>query len=86
MGLYKKEAREIRQLKEAEVVINLVSKIKTDQPRLSVRKIQGMIQDDLDKQGIKDRQGWTTGFIKRIQYAGKKETLQALLHRLAALF
>jgi putative transposase len=53
MGLYKKEAREIRQLKEAEVVINLVSKIKTDQPRLSVRKIQGMIQEDLDKQGIK---------------------------------
>lgn len=43
----------MRQLKEAEEVLNLVSKIKQDQPRLSVRKIQGMIQHDLDKKGIK---------------------------------
>ena len=53
MGLYKKEVREIQQLKEAEVVISLVGKIKEEQPRISVRKIQGMIQEDLDKQGIK---------------------------------
>ena len=53
MGLYKKEVREIQQLKQAEVVISLVGKIKEEQPRISVRKIQGMIQEDLDKQGIK---------------------------------
>jgi putative transposase len=53
MGLYKKEVREIQQLKQAEVVINLVSKIKEEQPCLSVRKIQGMIQADLNKHGIK---------------------------------
>jgi transposase InsO family protein len=53
MGLHKKEVREIQQLKEAEVVISLVSKIKEEQPNLSVRKIQGMIQGDLDKHGIK---------------------------------
>jgi putative transposase len=53
MGLYKKEIREIQQLKEAEVVISLVSRIKKEQPRLSVRKIQGLIQDDLNKHDIK---------------------------------
>ena len=53
MGLYKKELREIQQLKEAEVVISLVSKIKEEQPKLSVRKIQVLIQDDLHKHGIK---------------------------------
>ncbi len=53
MGLYKKEAKEIQQLKEAEIVISLVSKVKEEQPRLSVRKIQGLIQGDLDKHGIK---------------------------------
>jgi transposase InsO family protein len=53
MGLYKKEVREVEQLKQAEVVISLVSKIKEEQPCLSVRKIQGMIQGDLDKNGIK---------------------------------
>jgi transposase InsO family protein len=53
MGLYKKELREIRQLAQAEVVISLVSKIKKEQPNLSVRKIQGMIQFDLNRHGIK---------------------------------
>jgi transposase InsO family protein len=53
MGLHKKEVRENQQLKEAEIVISLVSKIKEEQPRLSVRKIQGMIQEDLDKHNIK---------------------------------
>lgn len=53
MGLYKKEIREIQQLKEAEVVISLVNKIKEEQPCLSVRKIQALVQDDLDKHDIK---------------------------------
>jgi putative transposase len=53
MGLYKKDLREIRQLKEAEIVISLVSKIKEDQAKISVRKMQGILQDDLDKHGIK---------------------------------
>jgi transposase InsO family protein len=53
MGLYKKEIRAVQQLKDAEVVISLVSKIKEEQSELSVRKIQGMIQGDLDKHGIK---------------------------------
>lgn len=53
MGLYKKEAREIQQLKEAELVVSLVGKIKQEQPKLSVRKIQGLIQDDLSKHEVK---------------------------------
>ncbi len=52
-GLYKKELAEIQQLKEVEVVIELVSSIKKEQPKISVRKIQGMIKNDLEKQGIK---------------------------------
>ena len=31
----------------------MVSKIKEDQAKISVRKMQGLLQDDLDKQGIK---------------------------------
>ena len=53
MGLYKNEVRQLRQLKEANIIINLVTKIKKDQPNLSVRKIQGIIQGDLDKHAIK---------------------------------
>jgi hypothetical protein len=53
MGLYKKEVREIQQLKDAEVVIGLVSTIKREQPKVSVRKIQWMIKEDLEKHGIK---------------------------------
>ena len=53
MGLYKKDLRDIRQLKEAEIVIGLVGKIKEEQPKISVRKMQGLLQDDLDKHGIK---------------------------------
>lgn len=53
MGLYKKEVRDIRQLKEAEVVISLVSKIKEEQPKISVRKMQGLLEEDLGKHGIK---------------------------------
>ena len=43
----------MRQLKEAEVLIGLVNKIKEEQPQLSVRKMQGLIKDDLHKHGIK---------------------------------
>ena len=53
MGLYKKEVRDLRQLKEADIVIGLVSKIKEEQPKISVRKMRGILQDDLDKHGIK---------------------------------
>jgi transposase InsO family protein len=53
MGLYKKEVREVRQLKEAEVVISLVSKIRKEQPKISARKLQVILQDDFDKHCIK---------------------------------
>jgi vacuolar-type H+-ATPase catalytic subunit A/Vma1 len=53
MGLHKKQAREIQQLKEAELVVNLVGKIKEEQPKLSVRKIQEMIQEDMNRHHIK---------------------------------
>ena len=49
----KKRSGRYRQLKEAEVVIGLVEKIKEDQPQISVRKMQVLLQDDLDKHGIK---------------------------------
>jgi transposase InsO family protein len=53
MGLYKKEKRETEQTKQAAVVIGLVGKIKEEQPRLSVRKLQVILKDDLNKKGIK---------------------------------
>ena len=53
MGLYKQTSRENKQLKQAQVIIALVSKIKEEQSEISVRKMQGMIQSDLDKHGIK---------------------------------
>lgn len=52
MGLYKNELSAMRQLREAEIVISLVRKIKEEQPKISVRKMQGLLQDDLDKHGI----------------------------------
>jgi putative transposase len=53
MGLYKKERRQSSQQKEVAVVIGLVNNIKVDQPRLSVRKLQVVLKDDLHKEGIK---------------------------------
>ena len=53
MGLYKKEKRWSRLGKEVAVVIELVKKIKEDQPRLSVRKLQVILKDDLKKRSIK---------------------------------
>jgi len=53
MGLHKQEKRQLQQIKEAQVVIGLVKKIREDQPRLSVRKLQVLLQDDLNKRGIK---------------------------------
>jgi len=53
MGLYKKEKRWSRLQKEVAVVIELVKNIKEDQPRLSVRKLQVVLKDDLNKKGIK---------------------------------
>jgi putative transposase len=53
MGLYKQEKRQVRQIKEAQLVIGLVKKIREDQPRLSVRKLQVLMQEDFNKNGIK---------------------------------
>lgn len=53
MGLYKKERRQSSQQKEVAVVIALVKNIKIEQPRLSVRKLQVVLKDDLNKEGIK---------------------------------
>ncbi len=53
MGLYKKEKRQSQQEKEVAVVIALVKNIKVEQPRLSVRKLQVVLKDDLNKEGIK---------------------------------
>src|SRR5207237_3546472 len=53
MGLYKQDVAEKRKLKEAEIVISLVSKIREEQPKISVRKMQGLLKNDLDKHGIK---------------------------------
>src|ERR1043165_3280217 len=53
MGLYKNEKQQARQIKEAKVVIELVKKVREEQPRLSVRKLQKVLQDDLKNNGIK---------------------------------
>jgi putative transposase len=53
MGLHKQEKRELQQLRAAKVVIGLVKKIREDQPRLSVRKMLVLMDDDLKKNGIK---------------------------------
>ena len=53
MGLHKQEKRQLQQIKEAKVVLELVKKIREDQPRLSVRKLQVLMQNDLTRHGIK---------------------------------
>jgi putative transposase len=53
MGLYKKERRDNQRLREVEIIIGLVKKIKEEQPCLSVRKLQVLLKDDLAKNGIK---------------------------------
>ena len=53
MGLYKKEKREQQQIIEAEIIINEVKRIKKDQPRIGTRKLQVLLQPELEKHGIK---------------------------------
>ena len=53
MGMYKKETRALQQVKEAAFIIGLVKQIKEEQPCISVRKLQVIMKDDLNKQGIK---------------------------------
>jgi hypothetical protein len=49
MGLYKKEKREQQQIIEAERIINEVKRIKKDQPRIGTRKLQVLLQPELEK-------------------------------------
>ena len=53
MGLYKKEKREQQEIIEAEIIINEVKRIKKDQPRIGTRKLQVLLQPELEKHGIK---------------------------------
>jgi len=53
MGLYKSEIKEAQQLQQADKIIGLVREIKKDMPKVSVRKMQSMIQSDLNKHNIK---------------------------------
>lgn len=53
MGLYKKEKRAAEQMKQVKTIIKLAEKVREEQPRLSVRKLQVVLKDDLNKRGIK---------------------------------
>lgn len=53
MGLYKKERREQQQAIEAAIIMNAVKKIKQEQPRIGVRKLQVLLQPELAKHNIK---------------------------------
>jgi len=53
MGLYKKEKREEQEIIEAEIIIGEVKRIKQDQPRIGVRKLQVLLQPELERHGIK---------------------------------
>jgi putative transposase len=53
MGLYKKETKEQQLLRQAQEIIKLVREIRKDQPCLSVRKMQGILENDLKQKGIK---------------------------------
>ena len=53
MGLYKKEKREQQEIIEVEIIIKEVKRIKKDQPRIGTRKLQVLLQPELEKHGIK---------------------------------
>jgi len=53
MGLYKKEKREQQELIEASIIVDAVKKIREEQPRIGVRKLQMLLKPVLQKHGIK---------------------------------
>lgn len=53
MGLYKKEKREQQQLIEVSIIVEAVKKIREEQPRIGIRKLQVLLKPVLQKHGIK---------------------------------
>ena len=53
MGLYKEEKREQQQITEATIIIKAVKKIREEQPKIGVRKLQLLLQPVLCKHNIK---------------------------------
>ena len=53
MGLYKKEKREQQQITEASVIIKAVKKIREEQPKIGVRKLQVLLRPVLEQHNIK---------------------------------
>jgi len=53
MGLYKKEKREQQELTEASIIVDAVKKIREEQPRIGVRKLQMLLKPVLQRHGIK---------------------------------
>lgn len=53
MGLYKKEKREQQELIEASIIVEAVKKIREEQPKIGVRKLQVLLKPVLQKHGIK---------------------------------
>jgi transposase InsO family protein len=53
MGLYKKEKREQQQITQASIIIKAVKKIREEQPKIGVRKLQMLLQPVLQKHNIK---------------------------------
>jgi len=53
MGMYKKEKRELTQLQEARLIIEVVKNIRQEQPRIGVRKLQVLLKEILNRQGVK---------------------------------
>lgn len=53
MGLYKKEKREQQQITQASIIIKAIKKIREEQPKIGVRKLQILLQPVLQKHDIK---------------------------------
>jgi len=53
MGLYKKEKRERQELIEASIIVGAVRKIREEQPRIGVRKLQVLLKPVLQQHNIK---------------------------------
>ena len=53
MGLYKKEKREQQEFIEASIIVNAVRKIREEQPKIGVRKLQVLLKPILEKHSIK---------------------------------
>jgi putative transposase len=53
MGLYKEEKREQQQITQAATIIEAVKKIREEQPKIGVRKLQLLLQPVLQKHNIK---------------------------------